>query len=99
MAWSLLISRSWFYRVACAALCIAISSGPALAKAPFVTFGDGFVGGINSASTVTGWKPNGGDSFIRTVDGTTTTFVVPGASATEALGIYDQGSIAELYRD
>src|SRR6185312_9644166 len=96
---SLLNSRSLYCGAAIAALCIAISGGPAAAKGTFVTFGDGFVGGINSASTVTGWKPNGGNSFIRTVDGTITTFVAPGASGTEARGINDHGTIAGFYRD
>jgi len=76
-----------------------ISGGRAAAKATFVTFNVGIVAGINAASTVTGWKPNDGDSFIRTVDGTVTTFVVPGASATEALRINDQGTITGFYRD
>src|SRR3569832_44241 len=87
--------RCW---AAFAALCIMISGGRAAAKATFVTFNVGIVAGINAADTVTGWRGDG-SSFIRTVDGTVTTFVVPGASATEALRINDQGAITGFYRD
>ena len=98
MAQSLLNCRSLQCWAAFAALCIMISGGQAAAKATFVTFDDGRVTGINSANTVTGWQGDG-DSFIRTVDGTVTTFAVEGASATVAGRINDEGVVVGIYRD
>lgn len=98
MARSLWNSRSLYHRAAFAALCVAVSSGPANAKATFVTFDDGIVMGINSANTVTGWQGDA-DSFIRTIDGTITTFAVGGATATVAGRINDEGVVVGFYRD
>jgi len=98
MALSPFDSRSLCYPAALAALCIVLSGAPAAAKATFVTFGDSVVTGINSANTVTGWQGDG-DSFIRTVDGTFTTFVVSGASATVAARINDEDVVVGFYRD
>jgi len=98
VARSLLNSRSLYHRAAFAALCVAISSGPAGAKATYTTFNDGRALAINAAGTVTG-PASGGNSFIRTADGTFTTFSVPGASGTGAQGINDGGEIAGSYAD
>jgi len=80
------------------AVSVLLSVTSAGAKASYTTFDAGVVTGINSASAVTGWRTDG-DSFVRTVDGTVTTFAVPGASATEALQINDEGEIAGSYTD
>lgn len=80
-----------------AAFCILFASGPAAAKATFVTFDAGIPTSINLSNTVAGYTTS--DGFVRTADGTVVTFDVAGASSTRALGINDAGEITGFYRD
>jgi hypothetical protein len=98
MALSLWNTPSLYSCVAFAALCVAISSGTANAKATYTTFDDGRVEGINATDTVTGWA-GGANSFVRTADGTDTTFTVQGAKTTMALSINDGNAVAGFYED
>src|SRR5438132_14024197 len=86
------------FAVLALSLCALLFGQPAGAKATYVTFDAWFVKGINGSSTVTGGSANLTDSFVRTVDGTITTFAVPGASWTEATSINDAGLVAGEYR-
>src|SRR5262249_34933721 len=98
MALSLLNSRSLYRGAAFAALCTIISGGPANAKATYTTFDVGRVQGINATDTVTGWA-GGAFSFVRTADGTDTTFTVQGAKTTMALSINDGNAVAGFCED
>jgi len=98
MARSRLNSRSLYRRAAFAALCFMFSGGLADAKATYTTFVAGFVRGINAINSVTGYR-GGGDSFVRTADGTVTTFAVTGAKETQAESINNGSEIAGYYLD
>src|SRR5579862_3117363 len=59
------------------ALCMLLSGGSAAARSSFTTFDVGGATAINSVNTVTGIVADAsGDSFVRTEDGTVTTFAV-----------------------
>jgi len=79
------------------AVCVVLSGASADAKATYVTFDAGFVTSINSTNAVAGY--NATDGFIRTSDGTVTTFDVTGAVATQAWAIDDAGVSAGYYFD
>jgi len=98
MARSLLNSRSLYHRAAFVALCLLASAGSPDAKATFATFDTYRVFGINATGAVTGWY-RGGNSFVRTPDGTLTLFAVPEGTGTEAMSINDDGVIAGYYND
>jgi hypothetical protein len=82
-----------------AALCVVLPNGRAEARATYTTFDAGYVAGINAADTVTGYRLQEKDGFVRAVDGTFTAFSVPGAIQTYALGINDEGTVAGAYTD
>jgi hypothetical protein len=98
MALSSLNSRSLYHGVAFVGLCVLISAGPANAKATYITFNDGMVESINATDTVTGWA-GGANGFVRTADGTDTTFTVQGAKTTIALSINDGNAVTGYYED
>jgi hypothetical protein len=81
-----------------ASVCALLWCVPVHAKASYVTFDAGQVTGVNATDTVTGWY-GGGESFVRTADGTITPFAVPGATGTDAVSINDGNSIAGFYYD
>ena len=73
-----------------------LSGGLASANGTFITFDGGFVTGINSANTVTGYNATKytSDGFVRTADGVLTTFAVPQTDLTEPESINGKGTIA-----
>src|ERR1044072_6763599 len=79
------------------AVCVVLSGASADAAATYVTFDAGFITSINSISTVTGYDAT--QAFVRTADGTVTTFDVPGGSFPEAWDINDDGVISGFYYD
>ncbi|HTT83857.1 MAG TPA: hypothetical protein VMF67_10280 [Rhizomicrobium sp.] len=81
--------------------CGPLAAGPAVAKASYVTF-DGSATSINSGDAAAGYIEIARgiyDGFLRTPDGTVTTFAVSGSNDTEALSINDAGEIAGIYLD
>jgi len=80
-----------------AVFCVLLWGEPADAKATYVTFGPvQSVTGINATEDVTGSRFDG-TGFIRTADGTLTTFAVSGASSTQAMNINNEGIVAGTY--
>jgi len=78
-----------------------LSGGLASAKGTFTTFDAGWITGINSGNTVTGYSATkyGSDGFVRTADGVLTTFAVPQATFTEPLSINNKGTITGSYKN
>jgi len=84
---------------AAAAFGALLWAGSATAKGTYVTFDEVYASAVNAANTVTGAARSGSgfSGFIRTMDGTVTTFSVPGANQTLPSSINDAGAVAGGY--